>query len=470
MHTGGGMPWGDAFIVQTPETDKAEQQLYQSQLQRQMYAQQQNRQMDNVVNGEFAKIRSADIPDLTNAYQDYKAKQQNLLFNKSLQSNPVAYAQAQSDAQAALGKVFQISQKSGELKDQLTRLKNAYNTPNGHDLLADDFGDRFNKAMSTPVSQLENDRDLGNLNNYFYQGSNKVSLAKADQTARGKQLNYTGYNEVTPMDDKGIQSSVQRYKFGTQPSQYKQEFMNYLASNGGEREAAYQLAKIPQQELDATHQAYINSNPSDWQKKTGKAEIQDVTPKNPANKTEQLAAYMAEKYFLNNNAVPDKPQVIYNTANRMNLADQLSRARFLAEEPIKQRDRLALQNNSNKNILDRQQIAENAGETLWNTIKSKSTDGLDASLSPYKILPLDGKTSIDLATPNDAGQKMAIKEARLLKDGNVEIHQANGDVEKIPEEEAKARVIKGLLGTKAAIKTINQPQPKQSKVQKIPGF
>src|SRR4051812_4363238 len=116
------MPWGDAFIVQTPTLDRWSQQLYQEQKIRQAKQQQEDAALDANIQKEIGKVRSVDTPEVIQAYHDYKQGKKQLLFDKQLQKDPLAYNQAQQKVLQDYQRVFTTANKSAEIKDMQKQL------------------------------------------------------------------------------------------------------------------------------------------------------------------------------------------------------------------------------------------------------------------------------------------------------------------------------------------------------------
>jgi hypothetical protein len=321
------MPWGDAFIVQTPTLDRWSQQLYQEQKIRQVKQQQEDAALDANIQKEIGKVRSVDTPEVIQAYHDYKQGRKQLLFDKQLQKDPLAYNQAQQKVLQNYQKVFTTANKSSELKDmqkQLTsdRMKN----PNAY---ADDFGERMTTLMNTPVSgvgQHEVYGDLTNPDSYRYQGSN-TDWAKIVNDSAGKTIKSAGTPTILPG---GLQTSTPIYEFGNTPAQIKDNILGAMAVHQTGRDAAYTWDHIPEADIEKTVKDFQAIPKEDWQK-MGLQGPQDIMPKNPDNKAENLASYFAMKHFIAN-----RPRLVENKLqNNLKAIKDLDWSRDQVMEGIK---------------------------------------------------------------------------------------------------------------------------------------
>lgn len=296
-------PWGDAFIVNTPSLDHLANQLYQEQRIRQVKQQQEDAALDANIQKEIGKVRSVDTPEVIQAYHDYKQGKKQLLFNKELQKDPLAFNQAQQKVLQNYQRVFSTANKSAELKDfqkQLTadRIRN----PNGY---TDDFGDRMATLMNTPVSKVGQHEVYGDLTNpdvYRYQGSN-TNWAKIVDDAAGKTNKIEGPSIILPG---GLQTSTPVYEFGNTPAQIKDNILGAMAVHQTGRDAAYTWDHLPEADIEKTIKDFQAIPKEDWQK-MGLSGPQDIMPKNPDNKAENLASYFAMKHFIAN-----RPRLVEN--------------------------------------------------------------------------------------------------------------------------------------------------------------
>lgn len=302
------VPFGDAFIVNTPVLDRWAQQLYVEQKAAEQRRQQENQAIDAGIQKEIGKVRSVDTPEVIKAYQEYKALKQNVLFNKDLQKDPLAYNQAQQAMNLRYQNIFTTANKSAEIKkmqEQLAtdRIKNG-------NAYADDAGERISTLMNTPISQVGAHPaygDLTNWDNYKYQGSN-TDFSKIIRDAAGQPRKVYSKEDVM---DGGLQTRITPYEFGNTPGQVKDYVLGALAMRQAGRDAAYQWDHLPEKEIEETIKAYQAIPKEKWER-MGLPGPQDLLSKNPDNKAENFAAYQAMRYAIANEPKEGIPQYRQN--------------------------------------------------------------------------------------------------------------------------------------------------------------
>src|ERR1700744_452396 len=182
--------FGNAFRVETPVLDQAVQQLQQNYADRRVFLQKEASQADEVLNKELTNVRSIDTPDVIDAYNDYKSAKQNQLFNKSIQSNPKAYATAQMDANAKYAKMMTLINQSSQMNAFGKQLAaNRFAKPDNY---SDDAGDMLSTFYQTPASKLNAVNykgkvvDFTNPESWRFAGGN-FDFTKLDKSARGDE-------------------------------------------------------------------------------------------------------------------------------------------------------------------------------------------------------------------------------------------------------------------------------------------
>lgn len=295
------LPYGDAFLVQTPTLDHWSQQMYIEQKQRQAKQQQEDAAIDAALQKEIGKVRSVDTPDVIQAYHDYKQGRKQLLFNKDLQKDPLAFNQAQQKVLQDYQRVFTTANKSAEVKEMAKTLGSI-----GGSDRADDYGQRINTLMNTPISQLQNHPVYGNelldVDKYRYGGPN-TNWSKIVNDAAGKTNKVEGATVTLPG---GLQTSTPVYEYGNTPAQIKDNILGAMSMHQAGRDAAYTWDHIPEADIEQTIKDFHAIPKEDWQK-MGLKEPQDIMPKNPDNKAENLASYFAMKHFIAN-----RPRLVEN--------------------------------------------------------------------------------------------------------------------------------------------------------------
>lgn len=288
-------PYGDVFLVATPTLDKLSQQLYAEQQMRTQLKIKENQAIDAGISKELGKVRSVDTPEVIQSWNNYKQLKKQLLFDKNLQKDPLAYNQAQQAANQAYQDIFTKANQSAEVKEMAkTMTTDRFKNP---DAYADDYGQRVATLMNTPLSALQQHPQYGDLTNwdqYRYQGSN-TDFAKMlrDATGQPKQV-YTSSKVL----DGGLQTELTPYHFTNTPAQVYENVVGSLAMHRAGRDAALQWDKIPQAQIEATVQKYQQIPKEKWQK-MGLPQPQELGQFTD-NKADNYAKYLAMNYAINN--------------------------------------------------------------------------------------------------------------------------------------------------------------------------
>lgn len=254
-------PWGDAFIIQTPATDKLSDRLYQEQKSRELKQLQDNQALDQMIQKDFGRIRSIDTPEVVGKYNQYKTLKKELLFNKKLQRDPLLYNQAQQAANQAYLDMQNTINGSAEMKEA----NKAYNAAHlqNPDAFDDNYGQIMATQMNTPLSQLRNHPvygDLTNADTYRYKGSN-TNFNDIVSKIYDKKNKIVGKEEA--LDNKGIQFRSPVYEYGTTPAQVYEGLVNSL-DHKTERDAAYKWKQLSPEVVQKIEQDYNAIPESKW--------------------------------------------------------------------------------------------------------------------------------------------------------------------------------------------------------------
>jgi hypothetical protein len=288
-------PYGDIVLASTPTLDRVSNQLYQEQQQRLALKMKENQALDAGIQKELGKVRSVDTPEIIQSYNNYKQLKKQLLFDKNLQKDPVAYNQLQQAANQAYQDIFSKANKSAEVKEMAkTMTTDRFKNPDNY---ADDYGQRVSTLMATPISALQQHPEYGDLTNwdqYRYQGSN-TDFSKLLNTAMGmpKQV-YTSSKVL----DGGLQTELTPYTFTNTPAQVYENLLGSFATHKAGRDAAYQWDNIPTEQVQATVEKYKQIPASKWQHMglPSPQELGNFTD----NKADNYAKYLAMNYAINN--------------------------------------------------------------------------------------------------------------------------------------------------------------------------
>lgn len=318
---GGGRPYGNIYTVQTPNLDRVSQQFQQMALDRKAYAQKEGQQTNELVNKELANVRSVDMGAVSDYYNKWKQLSQPLYFNKSLLNDPKKYNEAQMQANAALGELRAQINKSSHLNQFGKQLYTERNTAGKSNLYSDDFGDKATAFWNTPMDQLQKHAKYGDLTNpdvYRYQGMNNVNFGALEKTAAGTPAQrYQKEEQISP-----LQKNITPYTFGNTPAQFQQALRGQYASNPQTyRAASAAWEAIPQSEKDRVDQTFSQLPKEKWEQ-MGAGGAQAIEPTNPSDPADNLAAYKAKVYAINNN--PSAGKVYSNVDQNAKIDKQAS--------------------------------------------------------------------------------------------------------------------------------------------------
>jgi hypothetical protein len=324
---------GDANVLHWGATDKALDRLYAQQQQRKMQAENDYKQQQAAFQSELGKIRSVDVPEVVDLYNKRKAIKQQLLFDKKLQKDPVAYAQAQLAAKQAEAAYYGLVQGS---KETLAADKStAENVVKNHDLYDKAASGTLSQWMQIPTSTRRQQGLIGE-EPLRYKGTN-TDYGSMVKTAIGELQDVPiGSESLTP--DK-LSYQTQYYKRGAQPDQIKSNLIGQFEKKQAGQDAPLILSKIPQEEFIDINQRY-DQIPNDQYKKLYGKDKPNLDAKNTDNPVEVLASFEAKRQVVTNPPQPSKIDKRRNDAEYLRLQAEKQRAL----ENQKQAGRLALLN------------------------------------------------------------------------------------------------------------------------------
>lgn len=301
-------PYGDIVIAQTPAIDRWGQQLYAEQKAREARMQQENMALDANIQKEIGRVRSVDTPQVIGAYQQYKQLSKELMFNDSLKKDPLAYNRLRQAAAAAYQNIFTTANQSAEAKALAKDMfEGRMKRPTD---FHDNAGQMIGALMNTPLSQLRQHPQFGDLtnpDNYVDKGMN-TNWGEIERLGIGQPKEV--YSEKTPMEG-GLQTQITPFKFGSTPLQLKDYMVGAMGMRQAGKDAAKAWDSLPEEEIANTIKQY-QALPKEYWQKMGLQGPQDLFPKNPDSKAENWASYRAMKYAIANEPKPDKPQIVNN--------------------------------------------------------------------------------------------------------------------------------------------------------------
>lgn len=405
--------YGDVFLVQTPTLDRWSQQLYQEQRIREAKHQQENAALDAGISKDLGKVRSIDAPEIIKDYHDLKQIRKQLLFNKQLHNDPVVYNQLQQQGLQKYQDIVSKSNKSAEVKDMAKGLGSI-----GASDRADDYGQRINALMNTPLSQLQNHPVYGNelldVDKYRYGGPN-TNFADIVQKGIGQPKQVYSKEELM---DGGLQTKITPYMYGSTPSQVKDYVLGATAMHQAGRDASWLWDHASESEKNETIKAY-QALPKDYWQKIGLPGPQDLMPKNPDNKAENYASLLAMKYAIANAPKEGTPVYRENKAATMS-AQEAKEKRMLAlrhdysEDEIRLRDNLKNKNESEQGDMMDELYDNVIKDARNNRMKYEPASGKPFNQYQIKATPAMKKS---FGIPDGKGHMMYPDDFRLSEDG-----------------------------------------------------
>lgn len=213
-------PYGEIFSVQTPYLDKLSDRLYQEQRQHELYKQQQDRVLDDEFARNLTGIRDADIPELTQAYGDFKQSRMQTL------NKPNISPDLQMDVLRKKARVYDVINKSKQQREwEAAQGKQIMSDKKG--MYADDAHQQLISRINTPVSRINTDNDANLLYKYYV-----PKLDKQLKDAKGTEQEVPikiGVSKTDPMKD-----DIEIYKAGNSPDKFANKLLEgVLSSNEG---------------------------------------------------------------------------------------------------------------------------------------------------------------------------------------------------------------------------------------------
>ena len=292
-------PYGDVFLVNTAYTDRAAQQLYAEQKQREAKQQQMNAVLDDEFSKNLAGIRDADIPELTSKYTDWKLANMGAMKQKSgiTPEQQMELLRKKADMYGVINQSKQERQWEEENGKGLMTNPDRY-SDNAHDYLI--------QRRRTPLSMLDKNKD----NSIYYSGTN-TDFSKILTSAAGQPKQV--YVDEKPVDKEGIQTQITPYQFGNTPQQFYESIVGSLSQRKAGRDAAAIIANTPPETIMQVQEKYNQIPPEKWQK-MGVDKPQDLTIKPDDTPAIIYAKHEAQMYALNNEPKQGMPVFKTNEA------------------------------------------------------------------------------------------------------------------------------------------------------------
>jgi len=460
-------PYGDVYTIPTTPIDNIANRLYREQ----QIREQQKLQQDKALDDEFAKnvagVKSADIPEITSAYNDFKQAHINLQ-KKGQKATP----QDQMDVMLKKAAAFQAINASKEEKE---RIKNAIIEGRGDKKgrFIPTYQEVLTRRLNTPTSKVR-DEDFDIRNVYSFPDMAKVT---SGWMGKSKKVNV-------PTGAKSIKGDLydDEYVFEkfNHPNQIYENAYREIAGRG-DREAFENvvLESLTDEEKEKVKNDYFSITSSPEFKRI----YGDVQPfPESAGKT-RLGEAIALTTMGMVNKLPLKELDIESKPNTGAVIDKRFKQQKIMEG-IKQANR--------KELFGMREAAKAEGEAandLWvdSYIERLTEDAAASPMKGYdsnkngqrikedriqldpllsKLLSKDGVSPDQFAVqPN--GQYRPIFYKRD-KDGNVLKEKGNPVVDEIASVPMSKEQFKLLLGGKAGVKQLNKEMATPKKVNNKP--
>lgn len=482
---GGGLPWGDIVKVDTPFTDRVSAQLLAQQADRKKYQQETTLKADELMNKELANVRSVDMNQVIDSYGKWKNISMQMM-NPKVQADPKLYNQLQVQKNAALGATMAAINRSAQLNAQAKELvAERKGKPN---LYADDFGERLNAFLNTPMDKIAQHPKYGDLTNpdAFRRTGGRTDFNKLLTTAAGQMKPIEGAEKVEKLND--LQTRYTPTLFGNTPAQYFESLRGQLAQAIPGQDAAAAWEAIPDQQKAAVDEQFRQMSPDRWKAITGQEKPQMIAAVDPNNAAENWAAYQAKIYALN--AAPRAGTPRLETNQQAKMAKQFDQR--VAFEALREgnREKLASMKRDWHNLdkSAKEEVMNGVVQDMLDQAKSKPAASYEPStggvVRQYDI-PASTILKKEFAVPDEKGHPIPVDAFRLSEDGKTvtpiffkpgqtgEKRAVNADLSKpMTIGEFKARAAKAMFGAKESVKeTASTTTPAQTSTKKsIPGW
>lgn len=278
-------PFGDIYAVQNSAIDRAANVLYQRKQQEDARGYQDYVNTQALLQKEIGNVRSADVEDYINKYQQYKNLRQQMIFDNKIKNNPKLYAQKNREATEAFNDALMFASASKQLKEQDAKLsQDIYTRPNNY---LDEAHGVLQKNLSLPLSKRQD-----NYETYSYNGANK-DIQPLLQKAVGTPTAIF----VDEADSKGgLQSQQRKFMVANSPQQMYENIYGSLTDRSYAKALSQLASQTTPEDLAAIDNQYdqvMKSLPKSLSNKIG-VEIK-INPNNPLSVE---SAYLAKKLAI----------------------------------------------------------------------------------------------------------------------------------------------------------------------------
>lgn len=466
---GGGRPFGDIAIFNTPHLDQTTNFLMRDEQLRRQQAERENAQLDQQFNKEFANVRSADTDEVVGYWNNYKQFKKQLLFNKEAQRDPKLYNRLQQATSEALANTYRAINQSAELKKQGQLLLQERKVH--PEKFADNFGELVTAYNQTPMSKLA-EHPAGDLSNpdTYRAAWNPANLQPFLQKAAG-----TTHDLGTPVEATepgGLQRKITSFKGVNSPYDYYNNLIGSVVGGNMSKALVGTFGEVsPEQEQIITEQFNKLKQDPKFRAAYGITDQQDFPVSAYQTQTGRVAKILAMQHAINN---PPSEKVEFKPiTDAVETRKQNDRK---AMEDYRQGNREALIGMRNRYKTADQKAKSDMENTVYDQMKQ------DALKNPTKYKDAKGKETTNylmnttpdvqavLSVKDEKGHDTPIDQVVFTPDGYVRgivfARDEQGEIKppdkngkhevdsklstKMLESEFKARWLKGIFGTKEA--------------------
>lgn len=173
---------GGADVMTWEKSDATAKRLYAEQKQKEAQGYKEYQLAQQELSKDFSKVRSADVKDLMGNYELVKKSRQKLLFDPKVKNDPIAFAEAQKEANLLESQLRAEMQESMEVKELDKQVSQRLNTNR------DDFDDnkipQFFGALNMPTKERKQLNLIG-AEPFRYTGVDMKGLGALSQRAMG---------------------------------------------------------------------------------------------------------------------------------------------------------------------------------------------------------------------------------------------------------------------------------------------
>ncbi len=240
----GGRPYGDIYTIPTSSVDNIAAKIYREQQQRELEKRQADKALDDEFGKNVAGVKSADVPEITQAYNDFK-QAHIALQKKGAKATPQDQMNVMIKKADAFSKIAASKEDKARLGQYVTEVKGdkkGIYDPNAHGMI--------NTWLNTPTSKRNLDEDA-NLK-YKYAMPN-IDKEIANGVGKGQEVEIqVGVDDKDPLKDK-----VEVYKTINPPNLFYNNLFTGLAARSDNKGFVRSVMdKYTDEEKDALRTAY----------------------------------------------------------------------------------------------------------------------------------------------------------------------------------------------------------------------